>query len=67
MRARLVDPATAAALAGVTERTLRRWTAAGHLPRHGTPRHALYRPGDVVRAADQQRARRVGARRKDHQ
>lgn len=34
----LVDTATAAVAAGVTERTIRRWVAAGHLTNHGTSR-----------------------------
>ena len=34
----LVDTATAALAAGVTERTIRRWVNVGRLTNHGTPR-----------------------------
>lgn len=35
----LVDTATAAVAAGVTDRTIRRWVHAGRIANHGNQRH----------------------------
>lgn len=43
----ILDSATAAAAAGVTERTIRRWVRAGILHNHGTDRRMLVHLDDV--------------------
>ncbi|MQB00508.1 MAG: hypothetical protein GEU78_09495 [Actinobacteria bacterium] len=56
----ILDSATAAHAAGVTERTIRRWVRSGVLRNHGTDRRLLVHLDDVDTARTRRAIHRSG-------